>query len=598
MKFLNYLIFLLLVSTKLAANTLPSDIKWLTNDTSPEFADLTAKRGGTFNSFISSFPATMRLHGPESNGSFASVLRELQLNLLGMHPNDDSIIPQLATHWAYGDDGKTMYFKLNPLATWSDEKPVTADDFVLSMEFGLSKVITDPFANDYWTNELRKVTKIDDNTISVETVNKKPKSDLHFYCNISPTPKHFFGGRLPNEYVKAFNWKIAPSTAAYEISNLNKGKSIALKRRKKWFLDNERFYRGRFNAEAIQYDVIRDINVAWEMFKKGKIDNFAVLNPTYWHDKSNDAAFHNGYIHKLWFYTDQPQSAAGLWLNEMHPLLSDQNVRLGLAHAINVDEVIKKLLRNEYERLDHHFVGYGKYSDESIKARKFDIALAESYFKKAGWHKRGEDGILTKEGQRLSFTLTYGAEILNGRLAFIKEEAKKAGVELKLQLMDGEAAFKLMREKKHEISYSAWTTSPRPEFHQHYASELAGKTQNNNITNTSDPEIDSLITQYRQASDESQRITLSKKLQNLVHNKANFIPTFSLPFYRDAYWRWLRLPKLPGMKLADSSFDPITSSMGGIFWIDEAMRKETLDGIKSGGKFPVVTVIDKTYKKK
>jgi microcin C transport system substrate-binding protein len=592
------LLSLLATSTAGFSESLPPNIKWLTNDSDPEYADTGAKRGGTFNMWLSSFPMTLRGSGPDANDVFANYLQPLGLSLIGIHPNTENIIPQLATHWAYGDDGKTMYFKINPKAVWSDNKPVTADDFVFSMEFGRSKVIVDPFANDYWKTELANVYKIDDLTIGVESKIKRPLADLHLYDNISPTPKHFFGGGLPAEYVQAYNWKVLPSTAAYEVSEVKKGKSITMKRKKSWFLDDARFYRNRFNADKIQFEVVRDINVAWEMFKKGQFPNFPILNPMYWHDKANDPLFKKGYINKLWFFTDQPQSPSGFWLNEKYPPLDDQNVRNGIAHSINVDDVITKMLRGEYEHLNQHYVGFGKYTDNTILARRFDLKAADKYFKKAGWDKRGEDGIRVKQGQRLSFTINYSAEIMNARLAFFKEEAKKAGVELNLQLLDGGASFKQVQEKKHQIAYAAWTTGMRPAFYEHYHSDFAGKPNNNNTTNTSDPELDKMIDLQRNSSDENERIDLSKKIQRMLHDRSGFIPTFSLPFYRDGYWRWMRLPTVPGVKLGGSAMDALDISGGGLFWIDEDMKAETLAAMKSGKTFPEVVVVDKTYQVK
>ena len=51
----------------------------------------------------------------------------------------------MATHWAVQPDQKTIYFKLDPDARWSDGKPITADDYVFTLEMMRSKFIVDPF---------------------------------------------------------------------------------------------------------------------------------------------------------------------------------------------------------------------------------------------------------------------------------------------------------------------------------------------------------------------------------------------------------------------------------------------------------------------
>ena len=108
--------------------TLPADLKWESNDTDPVYADPEAKRGGTFRDFMSSFPLTLRKYGPDSNGGFAAYVRETNLPLLSTHPVTRNPIPMLANQWAFGADNKTLYFRINPKARWSDGQPVTADD--------------------------------------------------------------------------------------------------------------------------------------------------------------------------------------------------------------------------------------------------------------------------------------------------------------------------------------------------------------------------------------------------------------------------------------------------------------------------------------
>jgi microcin C transport system substrate-binding protein len=165
-----------------AAPELPEDIEWLTNDSDPVYASPEAKKGGTFRDSLLSFPATFRSVGPDSNNSFAGVLRSNQLGLIGIHPNTENIIPELATHWAFGKDKKTMYFKLNEKARWSDGKPVTAHDFAYTIEFMRSEFIVAPFYNDYYTREIDRVIVYDDHTLAV--VGTKAKPDLHLHIPI------------------------------------------------------------------------------------------------------------------------------------------------------------------------------------------------------------------------------------------------------------------------------------------------------------------------------------------------------------------------------------------------------------------------------
>jgi len=578
----------------LIAAELPSDIDWLTNDTDPVYASPEAVKGGTFRDAILSFPATFRMVGPDSNNSFAGVLRSNQLGLIGIHPNTENIIPELATHWAFGQDRKTMYFKLNPAARWSDGQPVTARDFAYTIEFMRSEHIVAPFYNDYYTREIDQVIVYDDHTLAVVATKAKP--DLHLTLAIGPTPRHFYG-ELDEDFVRKFNWKIEPNTGPYQITEFAKGKSIKLKRKRDWWAADLRYFKNRFNINTVIYTVVRDFNLQWEYFKKARIDTFPITFPDFWHVKTDIPIFQNGYVNKIWFFNDTQQSAMGLWLNQDREIFKDPNVRYAFAHAMSVEKVIEKVLRNDYFRLEHHYVGYGKYSNNAIKARRFDLQKVDEYMKKAGWI-RGADGIWIKDGRRFSVEVTYGFEGHTPRLVVLKEEAKKAGIELRLQKLDSAASFKKFLEKKHDVAWMGWSTGLRPSFWQHYHSINAHKPQTNNITNTDDPELDKMIDAYRNSLDENERIQLSLKIQEKLQEIGSFVPTFMVPYIRQAFWRWWRLPHIPGTKTTENLFDPFGSSSGGLFWYDKDLHEETKKAMKNKVKFPAVTLIEETYKMK
>ena len=577
-----------------AREQLPEDIQWLTNDSDPIYASHDAKKGGTLHSAVLSFPLTFRVVGPDSNSSFRSAILSNQLGLTGIHPNTLNIIPELATHWAFGKDRKTMYFKLNKNARWSDGKPVKADDFVYTLEFMRSRHIIAPWYNDYYTKEIERVVVYDDYTLAV--VSTKAQPDLHLKLGINPMPRHFYG-QLGKDFVKKYNWKIVPNTGPYQISDFKKGKYVKFKRKKDWWARDMHYFKNRFNVDKVIFKVVRDFNILWEHFKKAKVDVFGITMPKYWHIKTKISIFENGYVHKMWFFNDTQQSASGMWLNQDREIFKDKYVRYAFAHAMNIQRVIEKVLWKDYFRLEHGFMGYGRYSNKTIRARKFDLEKAHYYMKKAGW-KFGADGIWAKNGRRFSVEVSYSHDAHTPRLVVLKEEAKKAGVELRLQKLDPAAAYKKVIEKKHDVAWMGWSTSLRPQYWEHFHSINAHKPQTNNITNTDNPEMDKLINAYRGSLDEEERIKLSLMIQEKIHEIGSFVPTFMVPYVRQAYWRWWRLPEIPGTKHSGDLFDPFSSTTGGLFWYDEDLYEETKKAMKAKKKFPPVTIVDETYKMK
>ncbi len=100
------------------ASTLPENLEWISNMNEPLFASEQAKRGGTFRSFMASFPQTLRSVGPDANSGLRHYFMDGTPKLAARHPNTGKWIPQLAEAWAFGNDFKTVYFKLNTEAEW------------------------------------------------------------------------------------------------------------------------------------------------------------------------------------------------------------------------------------------------------------------------------------------------------------------------------------------------------------------------------------------------------------------------------------------------------------------------------------------------
>jgi microcin C transport system substrate-binding protein len=579
-----------------SSHKLPDGIEWETNNDDPITGSPDAKKGGTFYSAILTFPLTFRTVGPDANSGARSLFSDNMMLLVGLHPNTQRLIPVLASHWAYDKDGKTIYFRLHEKARWSDGVPVTADDFIFSLELMRSEYIRDPWHNDNFTKHFDKIIKYDDRTFSISSPEAYP--DLWFHLEMQPRPKHYYKG-IPKDFVRKYNWAIEPNTGPYILSDFQKGKYLIFRRKKDWWAKDLRYYQYRYNVDTIKYTVIRDINVVYEHFKKGEIDAFGATRPDIWHVKATGEIFDKGYVHKIWFYNDVKQPTVGFYLNLDKEIFKDINLRYALAHAINFEKLNTQVLRGDYERLHNIDTGFGEWTNKNIKARGFDINKVEEYMQKSGW-RRGPDGIWEKEGRRYSVTVTYGVSNDTPRLVVLKEEAKKAGIELNLELLDPSAAYKKEMEKKHEIAYTGFSSpNLRPTPWQSFHSDNAHKPQTNNITNTDDPELDKLIDAYRDSQDTNEQIRLIHIIQQKIHDICSWIPLYQVPYIRALYWRWVKLPTPPGTKTSTSLFEtyePWESKYGGYFWIDDDVKAETLEAMKSGKSFNPATIIDETYK--
>ncbi len=588
---------------------LPDNLSWQNGSELPDIGSPDAIKGGVQYSSLQDFPRTMRLVGPDSNGSFRPYLQDyITMQLAHRHPDKFNFYPGLAESWAVDKDSKTVYVKLNPAARWSDGEPVTTDDFTFMFFFMQSSYIVAPWYNNWFGTQYTNITKFDDHTFSVSIPEAKPDMD-YMVLQMLPVPEHFYKA-LGEDFVDRYQWKFQPTTGAYVVKDedVKKGTAIALTRQEDWWAKDQKFWRNRYNVDRIQFNVIRDIPKVFEAFKRGDIDQLGLNLAEYWYDKlpNDDPDVANGYIYKSVFYNQRPRPTYSLAINTAKPILDNKDIRVGINYATNWQLVIDKFFRGDYERMKTSSDGYGDFSHPTLTSRPFDIELAQTHFAAAGFKERGPDGILVNEaGERLSFTLSTGYQSLKDIPTILKQEALKAGLEFRIEMLDGTAGWKKVQEKQHDIHFAALNVSLElyPRFWESYHSDNAYdvpyladgsvnpdrkiKVQTNNLESMAVPEMDAMIDAYRASDNRAEMMKLAHDMTQLHHDHASFIPAFYQPFYRLGHWRWIRYPE---------GFNHKHSSSAGHFfvhWIDQSVKEETLAARKSGESFgPEINVYD------
>ena len=458
------------------------------------------------------------------------------------------------------------------------------------------------YQNYFFGNEkFPNITIYDDRTVSITYYKAKPDV-IEKLAGVRPIPEHFYT-ELDEQFVEDFQFKFEPTTGPYEVKpeNVKKGESVTLTRVPGWWADKKPFYRNRFNPDAIKVTVVREPAKVFELFLKGELDWHGLGLPEYWYEKlpNDHSSVKNGHIEKVQFYNDVPRPTWALRLNSSDPVLSNRDIRVGLNYAMNFELVIEKVFRGDYERMRSVADGYAARSHPAIKARPFSVEKAKEYFAKAGYSKMGSDGVLeTSDGKRLSFTFTTPYKRLEDVMTVLKEEAKKVGVELQVEIMERTAAWKKISEKKHQIMLGALNTSVElyPRFWEPYHSDnaykepkeeryeesgklkkgLSPKPVTNNFSMTASREIDELIDTYRESEDLAQITELSHTLIEKIHDHAGYIPGWVRPWYRVGQWRWVKYPKDYNVRESRVPFEYH------IHWIDTDEKTKTMKNLEEG----------------
>ncbi len=583
----DYLVFL-------PSRAIPRKLKWQDGQEQPEIGDPAAKKGGSIRIGLQrSFPSTLRPFGPSSNNSTRRyVYDDIDLQLVRIHPATGELIPGTADRWAISEDGRTVFFHIDPEARWSNGAKLTARDFVTSLYVRSSPNSVEPFYGTYYLGNFARIAIYGNHVLAVTLPAKKPYAP--YYAAIPASCTSFYAEFGP-DYPTRYLWRVPPTTGGYTVApeGTIMGRQITMGRVRNWWARDRKFTRYSCNVDSIVYSFISETTKIRELFRIGELDIFSARDAVYWYEGLEIDQVHKGYIQRVHFSNIWPRNCFGVHLNCSRAPFNDPEMRIGFHQALNVQAVIDIIFRGDYTRMGSYFSGFGPYTDESIKAEPYNPELARQHFRAAGYTEEGSDGILRKpDGTRLQVVVSSRIDPLySDCMNLLREDAARCGLDLRLDLMDDTVFNTKVREKQVTAAIYSWGFSPPlpdpgPFFRSQdaYREDGSPATNTNNATATASPEIDAAILACETAGSVQEAIRAHHLVQRLIANSYSWVPGWTTSYWRFAQWRWVRWPDTPDCKFCPPRYyDPLDSHL---YWIDENVRRETQRARSNGKAFP------------
>ena len=591
--------------------TLPDGIVWETNNDDPLIGSPDAIRGGTFHYMLDAYPLTFRLMGPNSNDAFAAWNRAFTMDfpLVGQHPVTDDFIPLMATHWSVQEDQRTIYFKLDPDARFSDGESVTADDYVFTWRMFQSEHIVDPFYNSYAERYWESVDKIDDYTLRI--VGTRPSwRPLPDYAGLWPTPSHAVV--LDEDWVSRTTNEHQVAVGPYVVSDVARGESVTFERLDDWWGDGKRYFIGQYNFDRIHLRVIQRER-ALDYLRLGELDLILENTARTWNEEYAFEAVRNGWLRRARVFVENPSGVYGLHMNLEAPIFQNKDFRKAVQYLFNFERLNRNLMFDEYFRQISFFEGT-EYANPNLEPYVFDPILAREYLERAGYRRPDDirsdglfeslwnvlrgvtftrsdtDAILVNErGEKASFTVIYGQQGLGRHLTVMQQEYRRAGVDMRLQLLEPGAAFERGLERKYEMTLTARAAGLYPAPRQYLHTEFQRETNNNNIWGFGTEEVDELIRIYEEDLDLGARLDAVHRIDEIVSEEAFYIPFWMAPYIRIVHWDYLRFPEFYLPRRTQS----ITDWM--VYWIDPERRARLEEAMASGEALPLDEELDKDF---
>lgn len=476
-------------------------------------------QGGSYTIAILTEPSS--LHPLSSSDAYTSaVLGYINEGLLNQNVDTYEWEPALAESWEISKDKKEFTFKLRENLKWSDGKPITVEDVKFSFD-----AVKDPkykaISRIPYLEGISKCEIIDNRTVKFTANNTYFQNfDMVAGGIVTILPAHIY--KDPKAKVN----KTPVGSGPYLLDKYEKGRRIVLSKNKNWWGWEKAGKDGEYNFDQIIFRFVDSPNVQLEMLKKGDID-YMGLEPEQFVQKTNGPEWGKTLI-KVKTQNEGSKGYNWIGLNQKNKILADQKVRLALAHLVNRDLMIEKFRYNMAEKTAGPGL-FKEYIPSNLKPISYDPKEAVNILRSAGWSDTDKDGILDKviDGKKtnLSIEVLISTDIWTKYLTVIKEDAKKAGFEIKIKNVEWNTFIKLLDEKKFDAITMAWSGGGiqwDPKQIWHSESVKGGS----NYISYNNPAVDKLIDEARNTWDRKKRADMLKNVNKMIADDVPYIFLF------------------------------------------------------------------------
>jgi peptide/nickel transport system substrate-binding protein len=392
-------------------------------------------------------------------------IRSLMLEGLTGTDIRGNIVPSLAKSWEVSKDGLTYTFALRPNVKFHNGKTLTSEDVKWSLDY-----LRDPKNKAYYLDQFTEVKSIETpDSQTVVILLKRPFAPFATMVATARAPILPAGSQLS---ANAF----PPGTGPFRFVEWQSGRNLSYKAFKEYWI------RGVPYLDEIVFKPIVEDNVRFTAFRAKEIDIADELHYSVVAEAKKGKAD----------FIIEPHEAGvrrRIVFNTRMPPFNDVKIRQAIAYAIDKKELAAAqtwgFAQPTNQRYPKNSIWHIDLPDREQDPQKARALLAE-----AG-HK---DGLKVKvpvyPGPDMELTVV------------LKDQLKKIGIELELDVMDWAAHTKLRRNLQYTL-YSAGMGA-RTDPNQIYYADMYSKSRQNG-SGYSNPEVDQLLDKANVVHDVKER---------------------------------------------------------------------------------------------
>jgi peptide/nickel transport system substrate-binding protein len=435
-----------------------------------------------------------------------------------------NVRPLLAESWEVSKDGLTYTFKLKKGVKWHDGKPFTARDVAFTFYSVLDPKVTTPhrayfdalvgFPELTAKEGAKKPEELGVKPIEIvddHTVRFRLRYPSGAFLAVLVNPR---AGIVPEHLLKTADLNTADfnrkpvGTGPFKLLEWRRGERLVMEA-------NDQYHGGRPALDRLIFRIIPDAVVLLQELRAGGVD--FIENPPL----TEMARLKQTPGLKV-IVADTTSYTYFGWRQDIAPF-TDVRVRRALNHAIDVPSMVREVLQGYAAIATGQFPPGSWAFDPSVKPYAYDPGRAKALLAEAGY-KPGPDGVLVKDGKRLSFTVRHDQanQTVKDTAVIVQEYLKRVGVEAQLEALDWPTFVKKLFASDFEAIVVNWTNHHDPDPFAYtiwHSSQWKGR----NFAHYKNPKVDEALEAARRATSQGERKKHYAEFSKLLMEDAPYV---------------------------------------------------------------------------
>lgn len=466
---------------------------------------------------------------PHGNASTLGTLLTLPVSdTLVWQEDDGTLTGWLAERWEVSDDGLVYTFHLREGVTFTDGTPWDAQALQVNLEHMLDPATKSPLAAAYIA-PYASSRVVDELTLEVTL-----SSPYSAFLNV--LAQGYLGMISPTQIREAPETICeAPiGSGPFVLERWNKGQSVEYVRNPDYAWGPEGTHEGPAYLERLEIVFVTEDATRYNALASGELDAIEFVPP-----QSYDAVAANPDLET--FTEFRPGHPYGLSFNVSRPPFDDVRVRKALVAAVDRQAVVESISFGKWDAVEGFLTpSTPDYVADVAQGRlDHDPDLANRLLDEAGWTGRDAEGYRTKDGQRLVAHLPMTNDVpLRVQIAEqTQAAAREVGFEVRIEYVAPQDLSDRSAAGDYDLSSGLWSTNTADVLWIRYHSDniTTPERRGQNSSRLADAELDALLQEARETTDDARRSTLYAQAQDRLVELAPGIPFYSDP-RPVAYW--------------------------------------------------------------